>query len=136
MSERAAPWGAWAHDLGLKLANETRWGVRGRSTHEADSRDGVRVGHRSAVLSAGSGAVDRMRWLPAGDQRVAQILSGDAFDHDHGTGAEGTRLLAGSRGGPFGACLRTEQRTAAFQRSSPAAVGEEAEVSNANQAFR
>ena len=31
-----------------------------------------------------------MRWLPDGDQRVAQILSRHALNHPHGTGAEDT----------------------------------------------
>ena len=76
-----------------------------------------------------------MRGLPDGDQSVAQILSGDAFNHDHGTGADGTRLLAGSSGGPIGAWFDAEQRAAALERSSAAAVGEEAEVADADQAF-
>ena len=76
-----------------------------------------------------------MRWLPDGDQRVAQILSRHALNHPHGTGAEGTRLLTGNRGGRVGAWPRTEQRTATFKRSSTTAVGEEAEVSDANQAL-
>jgi hypothetical protein len=43
-----------------------------------------------SVLGAGSGAVERRRGLPDGDQRVAQILRRDALNHHHGTGAEGT----------------------------------------------
>jgi hypothetical protein len=88
--ERGIPYGAWGHECGWKLANGTRWGAGCESTHEADGRDGVRGGHWAQVLGAGSGAVERMRGLPDGDQRVAQILSRDAFKHDHGTGAEGT----------------------------------------------
>src|ERR1019366_6409102 len=67
--------------------------------------------------------------------RVAQFLSRDAFNHDHGTGADGTRLLAGSSGGPIGGCFDAEQRAAALERSSASAVGEEAEVADADQAF-
>jgi len=114
---------------------KTRWGVACGNTHEPDDRDGVAAGHGAAVLSAGSGAVGRMRRLPDGDQSVAQILSRDAFHHDHGTGAEGTRRLAGSSGGPIDAWLHAEQRAAALERSSAAAVGEEAEVADADQAF-
>jgi hypothetical protein len=72
---------------------KTRCGVACGNTHEPDERDGVAAGHGAAVLSAGSGAVERIRRLPAGDQRVAQILSRDAFHHDHGTGAEGSRVV-------------------------------------------
>ena len=105
------------------------------TTHARKGRDGVAAGHRAALLSAGSGAVERIRRLPDGYQRVAQILSRDAFNHDHGTGAEGTRRLAGSSGGPIDAWLHAEQRAAALERSSAAAVGEEAEVADADQAF-
>lgn len=51
------------------------------------------------------------------------------------TGAEGTRRLAGSSGGPIDAWWHAEQRAAALERSSAAAVGEEAEVADADQAF-
>ena len=105
------------------------------TTHARKGRDGVAAGHRAALLSAGSGAVERIRRLPDGYQRVAQLLSRDVFDHDHGTGAEGTRRLAGSSGGPTEAWLHAEQRAAALERSGTAAVGEEAEVADADQAF-
>ena len=105
------------------------------TTHARKGRDGVAAGHRAAVLSAGSGAVERIRRLPDGYQRVAQLLSCDAFHHHHGTGAEGTRRVAGSSGGPTDAWLHAEQRAAALERSSTAAVGEEAEVADADQAF-
>ncbi len=105
------------------------------TTHARKGRDGVAAGHGAALLSAGSGAVERIRRLPDGYQRVAQILSRDAFHHDHGTGAEGTRRLAGSSGGPIDAWLHAEQRAAALERSRAAAVGEEAEVADADQAF-
>jgi len=53
--------------------------------------------------------------LPDGDQRVAQILSRDALDHQHRTGAEGTWRLAGSRGGRIGAWFDAQQRVAALE---------------------
>jgi hypothetical protein len=114
---------------------KTRWGVACGNTHEPDDRDGVAAGHGTTLLSAGSGAVERIRQLPDGYQRVAQLLSRDAFHHDHGTGAERTRRLAGSSGGPIDAWLHAEQRAAASERSSAVAVGEEAEVADADQAF-
>ncbi|WP_211256423.1 hypothetical protein, partial [Edaphobacter aggregans] len=83
-----------------KLVQKAQQSVTCGTTHARKGRDGVAAGHRAAVLSAGSGAVERIRRLPDGDQSVAQILSRDAFHHDHGTGAEGTRRLAGSSGGP------------------------------------
>jgi hypothetical protein len=43
--------------------------------------------------------------------------------------------MAGSSGGPIEAWLHAEQRAAALERSSTAAVGEEAEVADADQAF-
>jgi hypothetical protein len=70
---------------------------------------------RRSVLGAGSGAVERTRRLPDGDQSVAQILSRDAFNHDHGTGAEGTRRLAGSSGGRIVAWFDAEQRAAELE---------------------
>jgi hypothetical protein len=53
---------------------KTRWGVACGNTHEPDDRDGVAAGHGAAVLSAGSGAVGRMRQLPDGDQSVSADL--------------------------------------------------------------
>ena len=85
------------------------------TTHARKGRDGVAAGHGAAVLSAGSGAVECMRRLPDGYQRVAQFLSRDAFNHHHGTGAEGTWRLAGSSGGPIDAWLHAEQRAAALE---------------------
>jgi hypothetical protein len=52
------------------------------TTHARKGRDGVAAGHRAALLSAGSGAVERIRRLPDGYQRVAQLLSRDAFTVD------------------------------------------------------
>jgi hypothetical protein len=52
-----------------------------------------------SVLGAGSGAVERTRRLPDGDQSVAQILRRDALNHHHGTGADGAWWLAGSSHG-------------------------------------
>jgi hypothetical protein len=63
------------------------------------------------------------------------LLSRDAFHHDHGTGAERTRRLAGSSGGPIDAWLHAEQRAAASERSSAVTVGKEAEVADADQVF-
>ena len=118
-----------------KLVKKTCRGVACGKTHEPDDRDGVRAGHEAVVLGAGSGAVEGTRRLPDGDQSVAQILRRDALNHPHGTGADGAWWLAGSGGGRIAAWLRAEQRAAALERSSAAAVGEEAEVTNADQAF-
>ena len=104
------------------------------NTLEPVNRDGVATVHGEQFWGAGSGAVERTRRLPDGDQRVAQILSRDALKHHHGTGAEGTWRLAGSSSGRIGACFCAEQRAATFERSSAAAVGEEAEVADAYQA--
>jgi hypothetical protein len=58
-------------------------------------------------------------------------LSRDAFKHHHGTGAEGTWRLAGDSGGRIGAWFCAKQRAAVLERSSTAAVGEQAEVADA-----
>lgn len=73
------------------------------------SRDGVGAGHRAAVLGAGSGAVECIRQLPDGYQSVAQCLSCDALNHQHGAGAAGAAQLAGSPGGQFEAWMHSEQ---------------------------
>jgi hypothetical protein len=52
-----------------------------------------------SVVGAGSGAVERTRRLPDGDQSVAQILRRDALNHHHGPGADGAWWLAGSSHG-------------------------------------
>src|ERR1700739_133676 len=51
------------------------------------------------------------------------------------TGAEGTLRWPGARGGQIDAWWHAEQRAAALERSRAAAVGEEAEVADADQAF-
>jgi hypothetical protein len=89
-----------------------------------------------SVLGAVSGAVERTRRLPDGDERVAQILRRDALNHHHGTATEGTWRLAGGSGGRIGAWFCAKQRAATLERSSTAAVGEQSEVADADQAFR
>ena len=123
------------HGCGSKLVKKPLGGVACGNTHEPGDRDGVRAGHRAQVLGAGSGTVERTRRLPDGYQSVAQFSNRDVLNHPHGTGAEGTRRLAGSSGGPIDAWLHAEQRAAALERSGAAAVGEEAEVADADQAF-
>src|ERR1700732_855312 len=90
----------------------------------------VAMGFHSGGLGCGvgGGAVwGRGGVVSMGLRLEAQILSRDALNHDHGTGAEGTRRLAGSSGGPIEAWLHAEQRAAALGRSGTAAVGEEGE---------
>jgi hypothetical protein len=59
------------------------------TTHARKGRDGVAAGHRAALLSAGSGAVERIRRLPDGYQCVAQLLM---LVHE----LPGSRLMASS----------------------------------------
>jgi hypothetical protein len=88
---------------------KTRWGVACGSTHELDGRDGIQTGHGAAVLVAGSGAVKRRRRLPDADQSVAQFSNRDAFNQDHGTGAERTRQLVDIGGRRIDAWWHDEQ---------------------------
>jgi hypothetical protein len=83
--------GGWQ---GFEAVEKTSYGVACGNTQERDDRAGVRAGHKKAELDVGSGAVERPRRLPGGDQRVAQVLRRDALKHHHGTGAKGTWRLA------------------------------------------
>lgn len=131
---RVSAWcvGGWQ---GLEAVKKTSYGDACGKTQELDDRDGEATVHGKAVLGAGSGAVDGTRRLQHRDQRVAQILSRDALHHDHGAGAEGTWQLADFSSGRLSASFCAEERAATLERSSAAAVGEEAEVANADQSF-
>ena len=61
-----------------------------------------------------------------------KLAAGEPFDDQHDAGA-GWTAQAGWLG-RIGACRRAEQSAAAFERSTPSAVGEESEVADANQA--
>jgi hypothetical protein len=62
-----------------------------------------------------------------------KLAAGESFDNEHDAGA-GWTAQAG-RLGWIGACRCAEQNAAAFERSTPPAVGEESEVANANQSL-
>ncbi len=61
-----------------------------------------------------------------------QLAAGEPFDDQHDAVADGTARAGWL--GQIDAGRHAEQRAAAFERSTPSAVGEEAEVSDANQA--
>jgi|SRR5580658_446909 hypothetical protein len=63
-----------------------------------------------------------------------QLAAGEPFDDQHDAGAGGTAQAW--RLGRIGACRHAEQSAATFKRSTPSAVGEESEVSDAHQAAR
>jgi hypothetical protein len=62
-----------------------------------------------------------------------KLATGEPFDNEHDARA-GWTAQAG-RLGWIGACRCAEQNAAAFERITSSAVGEEPEVSNANQAL-
>jgi uncharacterized iron-regulated protein len=61
-----------------------------------------------------------------------QLAAGEPFNNKHGAGAGRTPRTGWF--GRIGAGRHAEQRAAAFERSTPSAVGEESEMANANQA--
>src|SRR6266702_2170188 len=61
-----------------------------------------------------------------------QLAAGESIQDQHGARAGRTAQAAWLR--RIGAALHAEQSAATFERSTPSAVGEESEVSDANQA--
>ncbi len=86
----------------------------------------------SGVGHVGSGAIEAAGRCCARLRRE-KLVTGDAFDHKHELRAERTLDLS------CGCGLRwwsgVEQRAATQQRSGPVAVGEQAEVTDANEAL-
>jgi hypothetical protein len=62
------------------------------------------------------------------------LAAGESFDDHHDAGAGGTTRAW--RLGWIDAGRHAEKRAAVFERSTPSAVGEESEVSDAHQATR
>ena len=63
-----------------------------------------------------------------------QLSRRESFHHQHGTGAGGTTQQAGFFGAICGANC-AEQLAATVERRTASAVGEEAKMANADQAF-
>jgi hypothetical protein len=96
------------------------------STAEGDGVESGLSHGRSRAVEVGLERWDR--------RRSRQLMTGEAFDDEHGLGAErALDLSCGSRLWWWRSCL--QQEAATQQRCGPFTVGEEAEVADANQAF-
>jgi hypothetical protein len=92
--------------------------------------DRVESGHGHV----GSGAIEPVRGRCGVRRRGEQLVAGVAFDHEHGFRAERALDLSCGRG-LLRRCSSVEQEAATQQRTGPFTVAEEAEVTDAGQAF-
>ena len=105
------------------------------SALRADARRGEGWIAAGGALTRSGGVIAAPLWLGRGQACTEiQLAAGEPFDDQHDAGTVGT-AQAGCLG-RIDAGRRAQQSAAAFERSTPSAVGEESEVADANQASR